>query len=454
MRRAFVAISKALFNFLYRLLQTSTRGDEVVFLSRQANEPSYDFTMLAREFEARGWTVTMHMKKVTKRNLISYAGHVLKEIRLLARCKFAVLDRYDPVVSLLDFECEPTCASATNDGEAPETAARSAIANPGDLPAAEPTGTAADGIHSEFPVKPVILQLWHAFGAYKKFGYQSIGTAEGHAHSTIELFNIHRNYSWIACSCESARAAYAEAFAYPIERVVVLPRPEFDELLERRASLKESDATANSAAEPNPAPAGNLETAPAANGPAEAAVEPTPAATPAARPPRVLMAPTLRRSGKSEHPFRDLYEHREQFEAGLAAQVTWSFHPLEEGLPAPGNASDDLMSCDIVVTDYSSIVYEAYMLGKRVVFYISDLEKYLLSPGLNANPAELCPSLCAFSETQLAELLETFASGGAYPANELAAFAETAFDLADSTAFGPSAASRIVDFAIEQTTSR
>jgi len=123
-------------------------------------------------------------------------------------------------------------------------------------------------------------------------------------------------------------------------------------------------------------------------------------------------------------------------------------------LPAPGNASDDLMSCDIVVTDYSSIVYEAYMLGKRVVFYISDLEKYLLSPGLNANPAELCPSLCAFSETQLAELLETFASGGAYPANELAAFAETAFDLADSTAFGPSAASRIVDFAIEQTTSR
>ena len=384
MRRLFVGASKAVFNAGYRMAQhVMKRRDEVVFLSRQANEPSYDFETVATEFERRGWKATMHLKKVTKRNVIAYAGHVVSEIGLLARCRIAILDRYDPVVSLIDFKS----ARAEN------------------VPA---------GYHDEFPLKPTIIQLWHAFGAFKKFGYQSIGVREGHSAEVVDVFNIHRNYSWVVCSSESARPAFSEAFAYPIERVVALDRPEYDELLETRKRLEE-------ARKPKPSTSKRC---------------------------NVLMAPTLRKSKASTHPFRDLYAKRTSFENRIDADVMWSFHPLEEGLPAPGNASEQLLAADVVVTDYSSIAYEAYLLGKPTVFFIPDIEEYRVSPGLNADPLELSPGICATSEDELVSLLEGAVGGSAYSTADFDAFAGSAFALNDRRT--GTAAQHFVDFAIAQ----
>ena len=386
MRRAFVAASKGVFNLLYRVRSRAPRCNEVVFLSRQTDTPSFDFAQLAREFEQRGWKTTMLLKKVTKRNLVAYAAHVLREIGALAHCKAAILDRYDPVVSLIDFECEPVADA--------------------DVPA---------GMHAEFPRKPLVIQLWHAFGAYKKFGYQSVGTREGHTQEVTDVFNIHRNYSWVVCSGEGCRAAFAEAFNYPAERVVALDRPEFDELMgmrEERASSGggQGEHTAFS----------------------------------------VLMAPTLRKSKASEHPFRDLYERANELQEELSAAVastevklTWSFHPLEEGLAAPGNASEQLLACDCVVTDYSSIVYEAFLLGKPVMFYVADLDSYLVSPGLSVNPAEVCPAICARDEDELVHLVTRIAeSPASYPFDQLESFAAPAFE------HEPAAVRSVVDFVL------
>ena len=402
MRNAFVAISRTVFNVLYRMQSKHERRNQVVFLSRQANEPSYDFTELAREFEVRGWQTTMHLKKVTKRNLISYTWHVLKEIGLLAHCKAAILDRYDPIVSLIDFKYEERSETDASAG--------------------------ADSLHDEFPAAPVVIQLWHAFGAFKKFGYQSVGTREGHSARVTETFNIHRNYSWIVCSGEGAREAFAEAFAYPLDRVVALARPEFDELAAKRAEL-DADASREDAE-------GKTHT------------------------PSVLLAPTLRKSKSSAHPFRELFQHADDFEQQLKTAcdqapvaATWAFHPLEEGLPAPGNASEALMSCDMVVTDYSSIAYEAYLLGKLVVFYIPDIDEYSKSPGLNANPQVLCPGICAMDSEELLDLASRFLRDpSSYPHEQLEAFAASAFDgpnkSQDDKEAQPSAASRIVDFTL------
>ena len=384
MRRAFAACSKAFFNFIYRASSPSKpRKDQVVFLSRQADEPSYDYVELSREFERRGWTSVMHLKKVTKRNLIPYAYHVVKEVRLLAKSKAAILDRYDPVVSMLEFECA----------------------------AADDAGLPAECVHREFPLQPVVMQLWHAFGAYKRFGYQSIGTREGHSRDVIDAFSIHRNYSWVVCSGEQCRPAFAEAFSCPIDRVVALDRPEYDEL----ASMRQQRSSVEGKT-------------------------------------RVLMAPTLRKSASSEHPFKELYERRVDFERllGDGVEVVWSFHPLESGLPAPGNVSQTLVDADILVTDYSSIVYEAYLLGKPVLFYIPDIDKYVVSPGLNANPAEASPGICLHGEEQLAERLQGIASGeAAYDFDQLEAFAGGAFGGIDRSS--GTAASRFVDFVIAET---
>lgn len=366
LKRQLIAISRAGLNAYYQLCcSTISRRDEVLFLSRQADNPSYDFKALAKEFESHGWKTHMHLKKVSKRNFPSYFGHVMREIELIARCRIVILDRYDPIISLLDFKYESESGlPVDHDGS----------------------------LHTEFPIEPIVFQIWHAFGAFKKFGYQSIGTREGHSHEVIDTFNIHRNYSLIACSSKGCQKAFAEAFSYPMDRVIPLNRPEYSELLTLRDRQTASDEDKGHR-------------------------------------PTILFAPTLRKSKNSPHPFRDLYEQREKKLAGLDADIIWSFHPLEDDLPAPGNVSQALLEADYIITDYSSLVYEAYLLGKKVLFYVSDLERYRKSPGLNADPEKLAPGLCIHDEDELLQVLSKLTDAEKpYPFEELARFACDAFD--------------------------
>ena len=404
LRRIVTGASKLAFNILYKVQRKSERASEIVFLSRRTNAPSYDYEQLGREFERRGWRVTMHLKKVTGSNMIPYTFHVLEEIKLLGRCKLAVIDRYDPVVSLLDFECE-----SAGDAEVASGTEAAAHAN-GEGAHGSQNALGREIRNVEFPSKPVILQMWHAFGAFKKFGYQSVDTPEGHSADFTSSYRIHRNYSWVMCSGAGVREQFAEAFSCPVERVVALDRPEYDELAAlaaRRSALSREDRRFN-----------------------------------------VLMAPTLRINDESQHPFRDLYRARENFEERIDAQVKWSFHPLEEGMPAPGNVSDDLLECDCVVTDYSSIAYEAHLLGVPVVFYVPDIDEYRVSPGLNTDPVFTSPELCARTPQELAALLRQLAEDpSAYDVEALARFVGKAFDVDDDRAAG-SAASRLADFLI------
>ena len=449
MRRVFVAVSKFVFNLLYKLFSLKGRREHVIlFLSRQANIPSYDYVTLAREFERRGWTAVIHVKKLSKRTALSYVGHVLREIRLLARCQVAVVDRYDPILSLIDFKCE-----------SPDSA--------------------AGYLHHEFPVEPMVLQLWHAFGAYKKFGYQSVGTREGHTREVTDTFNIHRNYSWVVCSGEGCRQAFAEAFACPVDRVVALNRPEFDELaLMADQPVDGAFARSGGTAAWDAAPhipgvrtgfkgtadvhgAASAESPEALSGDASGAPErgaapdsgPEAGAASGRGGMKVLMAPTLRKSKASVHPFRELYERRDELEDSVDSLFEWSFHPLEDGLPAPGNVSSRLRVCDVVVTDYSSIVYEAFVLGKKVLFYTPDLQEYRRSPGLNSDPQLLCPSIVAHDEAELAGALKALAENPeSYDRAALNTFCAKAFDIGGEADVTPVHV-RIADFVESQVNS-
>jgi len=41
-----------------------------------------------------------------------------------------------------------------------------------------------------------------------------------------------------------------------------------------------------------------------------------------------------------------------------------------------------LIDCDVVITDYSSVVFDAYLLGKPVVLTVDDADKYLSTRGM------------------------------------------------------------------------
>ena len=352
-------VARLVFNGLYRLFCLSGRKNEVLFVSRKADEPSYDYLECGAAFEQRGLKPVYLSQHFKGSSTVAYSRLVLKELYHLARCKVCVIDRYDPVVSLLNFKCESVAGSSAG--------------------------------HNELPVEPVIIQLWHAFGAFKKFGCQSLDVAEGHSSEEARQFSIHRNNSWVVCSGEGARTAFAEAFDCPIERVVPLSRPEYRKLLELK---RQACSVAEEGAKPV-----------------------------------VLFAPTIRKYDKAANPFDALKISGFDRSAVLPYDILWSDHPLTSGGDAKGDVPTGLLSCQMVVTDYSSIVYEAYLLGKMVLFYVPDIEHYRVSPGLNVDPEEMCPSLVAHTEDELNSKLSIWlAHPEEYPWGEMERFVGSAFE--------------------------
>lgn len=358
LRKIVVALATVCFNAFYQFCcKHSNRGKTVLFTSQQQGDPNYDYVSLAREFTDRGWTAVIHVGLVRRGSPLRYLSFIQREIKLLSQSRIVFVDRYDPVISLIDFEYEDAVPIL--------------------------------GYWNDFPSTPIIVQLWHAFGAYKKFGFQSSDVMEGHSTEESSLFKIHRNYSWVVCSGEGARRAFSEALAYPMDRVVPLSRPTQRKLVLERRRLKVTEAKDR---------------------------------------PVVLFAPTVRKYDHEIHPLRDLEKRSTELFESAPFEVRWSFHPLEMG----GSAVDGsvrLLDVDYVVTDYSSIVYEAYLLGKRVAFFIPDIEHYRVSPGLNADPTILCPDLVVNNETELCSLLSMWVQGESiYPAHELETFVDGSFE--------------------------
>src|SRR5699024_5949284 len=67
-----------------------------------------------------------------------------------------------------------------------------------------------------YMIKPTrhlkVIQLWHAAGAFKKFGYSTVGTKFGPNHSYLKVVPVHSHYTHVYVSTENVIQDYAEAF--------------------------------------------------------------------------------------------------------------------------------------------------------------------------------------------------------------------------------------------------
>ena len=68
----------------------------------------------------------------------------------------------------------------------------------------------------------------------------------------------------------------------------------------------------------------------------------------------------------------------------------WTSEPLVRGkfqkvleLPPDAETAPYLIDCDVVLTDYSSIMFDAWILGRPVVLSTDDMESYLLTRGMS-----------------------------------------------------------------------
>ena len=73
-----------------------------------------------------------------------------------------------------------------------------------------------------------VIQQWHALGAIKKFGYQSIGKVDGINPKVAKILKMHAGYDYVISGSEGMNKYFAEAFNVPEDKVLAIGTPSID----------------------------------------------------------------------------------------------------------------------------------------------------------------------------------------------------------------------------------
>ena len=309
-----------------RLLRTGGQQRRVVLVSRQSAKPSLEYRMLYEELAMRLGqdNVSYCLTTPETKGLLAFARGTLRQFSAVCHSRVVVTDGYNAAVSL------PPQSSCTR-----------------------------------------VVQLWHAMGAIKKFGYQSLDTPAGRSSSFARIGHMHENYDLIVAGGPGAIGAFAQAFGYDEEHVVALGSPRIDYLHAVRERGLPSETR-------------------------QRVHEALPCLDDGTR--TLLYAPTMRKGpqtrGWIDRNLRALAMNCDP----ARDSIVFAGHPLDcdvaeslvEEYPclhvARGIGTLELLpEADIVITDYSAIAFDAGLLGCDVCFYVPDIESYRRSPGLNVD---------------------------------------------------------------------
>ena len=225
-------------------------------------------------------------------------------------------------------------------------------------------------VHYERRENQKIVQLWHGLGAYKTFGRVRMDLQGSKGK------NVHQNaYTHAITSSEFCRNVYAESFEIPYSSTYALGSPRVDILFDKN-KIKEIS--------------GKIKKEYIGNNKKN-----------------ILFAPTWR--GKNlRHSFYDLENlNFELLSKKLGEQYNFiiKLHPillmnnkllykLENIKEKYSNFIIDLTAesvdvnhiltaTDILITDYSSIIFDYSILKRQVIYYIPDLEEYTRDRSFN-----------------------------------------------------------------------
>lgn len=289
----------------------TTPKDKVVMLSRQSNEINVDFIMLQDEIKKQNpnTEVKIMCKKIPKKfsKKIGYYFYMIKTMHHLATSKVCIIDGYVIPVSILKHKK--------------------------DL---------------------VVVQIWHALGAIKKFGKQVIDKKEGSNSVVANIMDMHKNYTFVTCASKATREFYAEAFGIEKEKILVIGMPRIDYLLGKNNQINEK---------------------------VEKLLEEYPKLK---EKQNILYVPTFRK-GEST-PVKEIIKKVDNTKYNLIIRL----HPLEKTnvdkkyiIDSKYSTFDLLKIADYVITDYSAIAFETVVINKPIFFYLYDLNEYENNRGLN-----------------------------------------------------------------------
>lgn len=214
-----------------------------------------------------------------------------------------------------------------------------------------------------------VIQVWHAEGAYKRFGHATRGTSSGADGALQEL--IHNGYSDALVSSESVRPAYAEAFRMPLDRVHAVG-PLRGAWLASAASV---DSRKRTLLAQYPKLTGKrvLLYAPTFRGRGaqrETQLTISPEAIAAALPPDWVVA-------IKAHPLVPITAQSSRAQSPSGGCVT-----LDAAMPV-----DELFPiADALFTDYSSSIFLWSLLERPLLLAVADADAYAQDPGLFLDP--------------------------------------------------------------------
>lgn len=284
--------------------------EKAVIMSRQADKPTTDIELLSRDLRSRGVECAVLTKRLRKSLAggISYALHMPKQMYHMATSSVVIVDGYCITASVLHKKREQH-----------------------------------------------IVQIWHALGAIKKFGWQSVNKEWGNSSKVARVMRLHRNYDYYIAPGRIIAGQFAQGFGMDESRCRILALPRVDILLEPdeskiRKIRKEYPQTEERT--------------------------------------NVLYAPTFRKSN-----YFDVDQLIKEFDFdkyNLIIKKHWLDKRDYSALEKYGVIVDKKFSsqewmklCDKVITDYSAIAFEAAAMEKELYFYFVDIEEYRKKIGLN-----------------------------------------------------------------------
>jgi len=259
-----------------------------------------------------------------------------------------------------------------------------------------------------------IIQTWHASGAFKKIGYSVLDKTFGADESLVSRVAIHSNYDVCLMASKSAAVHYAEAFRQPLERFVTdIGMPRTDVLFGPRVP---EVAAAVRARYRLPDGKRVILYAPTFRGTTvRNATSPT----------ELDFAMLHQVLGEDHvvllklHPFvRDAHQIPPEL-AGFAIDAS-DHHDIHELM----------LVSDVLVTDYSSTIFEFSLLGRPMAFFAPDIADYDGERGFYFDYRSGVPGPVFETTADLAAWLRA----GAFDLDRVARFRAESFEVADGHA--------------------
>ncbi|MBQ9160359.1 MAG: CDP-glycerol glycerophosphotransferase family protein [Methanobrevibacter sp.] len=270
----------------------------------------------------------------------------------------------------------------------------------------------------KFKDENIIVQLWHAPGASKKFG----GSVE--IENRPILSKISANTDYLITTSEKIKEYYSEAFQMPKDKIKALGLPRMDYYFEDHNLDKLKSEFFKKY-----------------NIPDDKKI--------------ILYAPTFREDEKYNDVFNFLDLGKFNESLGGEYVLALRLHPkinkfYSESISSKGeyvdvsdysNEQELMLISDLLITDYSSIMIEFCALNKPTVFFTYDLDNYLSSErGFYYDFKKTVPGPIVYTTEELIDVI----GNNNFDKSKISQFVSTQFDAIDGQA-----SKRIIDYLLK-----